>query len=450
MPTPVVLPHTRARRPWPSSREEWLLAGVSVATLLLSFLQIILRSALFDELETAHNQRLLNSAQAWLDHGFWRLGGFLLFQETYDRSLPEVLYQSHAPWYVLPHYWAMALLGERGFWLVTGLLPILVALCLSVVIAALAYRVIDEARVSFRWARRPEAPFVAAATAFSVCIAAEPIWSLAWNSYDGSYGIVWLTVAMTLAAWADKRRSLVLLAMLSLWLSALVCARLGLALALVLILVRQFGLKHHKPSGVQSALAVFSWPAIGGVIAAALSHFLRIAWAEKVMGLQFRGSALLGRIGLSDRWQAAGQGPLDYTNPLDAFTFMWRQSEIVIGKLPVWISGHHLLIWSFALIGCIVLAGARRWFPARPFIEVLLLVPLLMTVVLNQSSAEHPDLVSMLWLPAYVLGMAFLLTGVFTALLKRLRRDHAYYYLIAIMFLLFLWQIQYLLRAYDL
>lgn len=449
-PPPVEQALSLPHRSWPFSREEWLLAGVSGATLLLALFQIVVRGSLFEELKSNHNLRLLNSTLAWLDHGFLQLGGSLLFQETYDHRLPTVLYQSHAPWYVLPHYWAISAMGEEGFWLVTGSLPILVAILMATAIAAIAYRAIDDAAVNFTWARHPNARFVAAATAFSICVAAEPIWSLAWNSYDGSYGIVWLTISIALAAWAGKGNPFIgHMALLTMWMAALFCARLGLALALVLVLVRHFGLGHGQRRSLERGLVLFSWPAIVGVMAAALSHFLRIALAERLLGLHFQGSALLGRMGFSDRWQGAGQGRLDYKTPIDAFTFLWRQSEIVIGKLPLWISLHHLLIWSLALAGFIALVGSRRRFPSRPLLEVLLLVPLLMTVGLNQSSAEHPDLVAMLWLPAYVLGMSFLMTGVFMVWRKRLRKDHAYYYLIAMLFLFFLWQIQYLVRAYP-
>jgi hypothetical protein len=153
-------------------------------------------------------------------------------------------------------------------------------------------------------------------------------------------------------------------------------------------------------------------------------------------------------MGLTAWWEHAGQGPLDYKTPLDAFTFIWNQSEVVINKLPLWLSFHHALVWSVALISTACLVGEKKCFYARPYLLILLLPILIWTVFLNQSAAEHPDLISILWLPAYVLGVATLFGRLFAFLCIRIRRNQAYLYIALLLWLFFLWQFQYFMRAY--
>jgi hypothetical protein len=154
-------------------------------------------------------------------------------------------------------------------------------------------------------------------------------------------------------------------------------------------------------------------------------------------------------MGLTGWWENAAQGSLHYLTPLDAFTFLWRQSDLVIHKLPLWISIHHLLIWSAAILAFVTMFAERRFYSARPVLELLFFPALFWMLVHNQSAAEHPDLYAIFWMPSYALGLAFLLTRLFAFLRRRCRREHAYLYTAVALWLLFLWQNQYFMRAYP-
>ena len=167
------------------------------------------------------------------------------------------------------------------------------------------------------------------------------------------------------------------------------------------------------------------------------------------LGLNFKGSEMLPRMGLTGWWENAAQGTLNYLTPIDAFTFMWRQSGVVIHKLPVLISAHHLLIWSVALVAFAAMFSERRYFYARSILEFLFFPALLWILIHNQSAAEHPDLYAIFWMPSYSLGLAFLVARFFSFLRQRCRREHAYLYTAFSIWLFFLWQNQYFMRAYP-
>ncbi|MCP9916694.1 hypothetical protein [Cyanobium sp. ATX 6F1] len=429
-------------------REELLLASSAVATALLTLYLFIIKYGLFSKLESDCNLRLLNSSLAWIDHGYWKLGGFLYFQEEYDGTLPLNLYKSHSPYYVLPHFWATSHAGKDAFWVVTGLIPVLVAFVLSLALAVIAWGSIKALSTNHSWAKLRGAPFVGATAAFSITFTSEPIWSLAWNSFDGSYSIVFLTVAIALTCLFNGRL-IRWLSMLFVLLASLACARFGLVMLTSLLIIRFIALARRTSGARFAGSAFFSWPVIGLVFLLSMSHFVRVALAARLLGLQFRGSDLLPRMGLSSWWERAGQGPLNYLTPLDAFTFLWRQSGNVINNLPIWISIHHLMIWTLAIVSMAMVMGARNFFPTRPCLELLLFLPLTWTILLNQSAAEHPDLVAILWVPSYVLGLAFLATQLFAFLRRHLRKTHCYLYMSGLLWLFFLWQNQYIMRAYP-
>lgn len=439
-----------ANRLFACSREECLLAigGLSTAVVMASLL--VIKYSLFTKLDSNCNLRLLHSVQAWVDHGYWRLGGMLSFQEKYDGSFPIDLYKSHAPYYVLPHYWATLIWGEGAFWSVTGLIPILSATIMGMATAVIAWAGISSPPRSETWARIQGAPFVGAVAAFSITFSSEPVWSLAWNSFDGSYSIILMTLSLAIAFLARHHHVLRRLSIVLFLLSALLCARFGLAMTASLLFIRFFTIPKRILSVSFPGADFFKWPVIILSLLLALSHFVRVSVVEKLLGMNFRGSDLLPRIGLSSWWENAGQGPLHYLTPLDAFTFLWRQSENVINRLPIWISIHHLIFWSIALISFASFVGNKsRFYPARPCLELLLFLPLCWTIVLNQSAAEHPDLISILWLPVYSIGLSFLAVRLFGWLKGRVNRTHSYLYMLGVTWLFFLWQNQYFMRAYT-
>lgn len=100
-----------------------------------------------------------------------------------------------------------------------------------------------------------------------------------------------------------------------------------------------------------------------------------------------------------------------------------------------------------AIVAMAMVAGNRRFSSARPCLELLLFLPLVWTILLNQSAAEHPDLVAILWLPSYVLGLAFMAAQLFACLHRHLQKSHCYLYMTGLLWLFFLWQNQYFVRA---
>ena len=437
----------RSLRPW---REEWIFLASGVLTALTTVYLYLVKYKLFARLHSNHNYRLLNSAQAWIDHGYWNLSGLLYFQEKYSGSFPDTLYRSHSPFYVLPHYFALLRGGESSFWFVVNLITVLTAFFMSMGLAYLAWASLSSLSRLGGWAAVRGAPFVAAVAAFSVSFGSESIWSLEWNSFDGSAATLFFVFAIVVAvatrSTGFQRWEWLSLALLVV--SALVSSRFGLVLTASLLWIRFTELWRSREYSSIRKQSVFSNRAIVLVLLASLSHFLHLFVATFWQGLRLRGSDLLPRMGLSAWWQNAGQGPLHYQTPLDAFTFIWRQSEVIIYKLPAWISIHHFIIWVIALVSAALLVGEKRYFDIRPYLQLLFLPALIWTVALNQSAAEHPDLVAILWVPAYVLGIAVLFGRLFVLLRQRVRRSQVYLYLSLMIWLFFLWQNQYFMRAY--
>jgi len=430
--------------------EQWIFVASGALTALTTLYLYLYKYHLFERLGSEHNKRLLNSARAWIDHGYWKLSGFLYFNEDYSGAFPELLYRSHSPFYVLPHFVALRNGGESSFWLIVGLIPVFTAFLLSVCLAGLTWILVKSLPANHRWADVRGSAFVSAVSAFSITFTSEPIWSLSWNTFDGSAALLVFVIAITiaLACRSSRFRQFDRLPSLLLILSSLLCSRFGLALTVAILLIHLIEDKHIKKYGLIQKSSIFSWPVIFLILLVSLSHFLHLAIASGWQGLHFRGSDLLPRMGLSAWWEHAGQGPLDYKTPLDAFTFIWNQSEIVINKLPLWLSFHHALVWSVALISTACLVGEKKNFHTRPYLLLLLLPTLIWTVFLNQSAAEHPDLISILWLPAYVLGAATLFGRLFAFLCIRVRRNQAYLYMALLLWLFFLWQNQYFMRTY--
>jgi hypothetical protein len=231
--------------------------------------------------------------------------------------------------------------------------------------------------------------------------------------------------------------------------SAFCCARFGVILGLALLLVRLLSSSGAGGVPVAANGAWFRWPTILAVVAAGAIHHGWIFVAQRFLGLEFRGSEMLYRMGLTHWYKTQGQGDLPYQTPLSGFTFLWRQSENAIDKLPSWMNTYHLLIWGLGLVVFVLVVARRRVFAERPLLEILLVLPLVWTLLLNQSAAEHPDLISLLWLPAFVLGWAFGFAWLYRWVTRRFRRVAALWLTGGLLYMLNLWQIQYFLRAYS-
>ena len=92
-----------------------LLSLVIAVFTIISFLG---EYSFFDRLDVRANHRLLNSAKAWSDYSFWKLGGFLNFQYGYagpDHWGELFIYRFHVPLYAIPHWFGFSLAQEDGF-----------------------------------------------------------------------------------------------------------------------------------------------------------------------------------------------------------------------------------------------------------------------------------------------------------------------------------------------
>lgn len=179
--------------------EEMLLLGSGIVTAITTLYLLVVKYSVFRQLNSACNRRLLGAVQAWLDHGFWRLGGFMYFEDSYTGTFPNTLYRSQSSYYILPHYFATLVGGEPGFWFVTGLVPILMAVVISTSLACIAWLTVESIAKCQKWAGIRGSQLVAAVATFSVSFSSEPIWSLTWDTFDGSWSVVFYVLALAIA-----------------------------------------------------------------------------------------------------------------------------------------------------------------------------------------------------------------------------------------------------------
>lgn len=437
-----------------ADRHSALLLLLSLTVVVFTLVTFLGQYSFFQRLDVRVNHRLLNSARAWADYGFWKLGGFLNFQYDYaGNANPQglFLYRSHVPIYALLHYLAFSLNGEQGYWLVVGWIPVMAAFAVSLSLAVIAYHSsVRDGAGSFRPSSWCVAPIIPATIAFAIAFPSEPIWSLAWNIFDGSLSLVLLLVGIAVCVSSRRRHAWEAIGVGFILLSAFVCARFGILLALVMAAVKFLSAAAESRVHDQATeRAPFRWTIILAAFLLASSHFAHIWIGQKVLGISLGGQKILYRLGLTHLFREEGQNRIDYHTPLSTFTFLWRQSEAAIGALPPWMNSYHFLVWTLAIVCFTVIVSRVRDFPGKPFWDVLLLLPLAWCVLFNQSAAEHPDLVGILWLPAFVLGLSSGCTALYARLASRWRRAAAVWWTGGLLYLLFLWQIQYFLRAYP-
>lgn len=268
------------------SNEEWLFLSSGLLTALTTIYLYLVKYRLISRLESNHNLRLLNSAKAWVDHGYWRLSGLLYFQEQYDGSLPSSLYRSHSPFYALPHYFAYRHGGESWFWIVVGLIPVFAAVVSSVALATFAWALVKSLPRTQSWTAVRGASTVVGVAAFSITFTSEPIWSLSWNSFDGSAAsmVFVVAVAAALACSSPRLQSYRWAPSLLLVISAFLCARFGIALTASLLFIRLTELKSTSQHEAIRRAPIFSWPITIFVLLASLSHFLSCDARRQVAG----------------------------------------------------------------------------------------------------------------------------------------------------------------------
>ena len=92
-------------------------------------------------------------------------------------------------------------------------------------------------------------------------------------------------------------------------------------------------------------------------------HYVRVGLVDLTGRYVLGGSSMLDRFGLIHRMRAKGQSDLDYESIAQAFGFAWRQSELMIGRIPFISSVEHLLLYMFSAGGLILLFKRMQLFP---------------------------------------------------------------------------------------
>lgn len=396
------------------------------------------------QLSVTCNWRLLDSVQAWNLHGFWELGGLLTFRNTREliTEFPTYLYKSQSFIYMLPHYFATSVWGEQAFWVVVRITTVAFAVLTSVSSMVIAGLVVEE-RV------RPPgvASWLVPAAMFSAFAAAAPqegVWASLWNYDDRALSSVLLSCAAAILAsgirfrrhWMSRIGSILVVA------SALACPRMGVMVAVVLLI----GAKIGMGSGLMS------WRLAAATFIASFSHYIRVLIVDSWGIFVLKGSGPLVRFGYTHEVENLGQSSLPYEGPLDAFTFMWRQSQWLIDKsLPMRANVEHFLVYLLAFLGLIILIlGCKKIRSAYGDVLFLLIAPgMLWTLLINQSVAEHPDIHAIILSCSFALGWAMLLHRISIILIKCFGQSWSYFLSVLIPYTLFLWQVQYFLRAYP-
>lgn len=180
-------------------------------------------------------------------------------------------------------------------------------------------------------------------------------------------------------------------------------------------------------------------------------HYVRVALVDLTGRYVLSGSSMLNRFGLSHKIKGKGQSDLDYDSIGQAFGFAWRQSELAIKQLPLTMHLEHLVLYLLAAVGLLWLLWQLCRYQSSYMGAVVLVTapPLIWGVLINQSVAEHPDIHSIVWAIPFSLGLVMLVVR--SVEIVCLRFDLFWSFTIATWasYWLFLWQVQYFLRAYP-
>ena len=187
------------------------------------------------------------------------------------------------------------------------------------------------------------------------------------------------------------------------------------------------------------------------LMAATALHYIRVGLVDLTGRYVLSGSSMLNRFGLSHKIKGKGQSDLDYDSISQAFGFAWRQSELAINHLSLSIHLEHLFLYLLAALGLIGLFFQLCRIQSR-YLGALVLTtapPLVWGVLMNQSVAEHPDIHAIAWAVPFALGLVM----VVVRSVEVVRVRFGLFWSITIgawaSYWLFLWQVQYFLRAYP-
>lgn len=433
----------------------WMLATVlGLVTALGLFILSVLNNSGYQLSRipeaSGHHQKLLNSVRDWQSFGFFQLGGFLTFTENgdYTGSFPTKLYSSHAPFYVFPHWLGYALRGEKGFYFVVVVLALLLAIAMSVCLAMLATRLLPQ-KLLDRFNLT-----VVATLAAVLSIPGEALWGTGFNNFDCTSAFLIYITGLTLITMGRSRPAFRAGAALVLVVAPLLAPRLGFGILISLILAR-FSVESQARGFLPQELG--NLVRLRSILAVALMtslHFLHIMVVKFWAGDRFifrSGGGWMARMGFLAGTEGIGQGGYDYTSNLQTLTFIWRQSEYIqtFKSFPLNLDIEHVLFWGVGIGAALVLLFRLRDLPRQLILALIIAPGIVLSTVLNQSSAEHPDYYNIFWHPALVLGWTYAILC-FLEWLSRLRQglDLRLFAGAVILWSLFLWQIRYFLLAY--
>lgn len=400
-----------------------------------------------DGLLSTCNLRLLDSVRSWSELGFWQLGGLMSFRSSLlPLSPPTQLYSSQSTLYVVPHLYAYQLGGVAGFFQMVRASVFCTAGAMAAVVGILSWLLTEERLHQVR-APRFLLGFILFA-AFAVTFPSEGVWGGLWNSDDRALSSVLLALASaTLALGLRSQRAFWH------WLSAVLlvsgaigCPRMGVISALT-VLIGRYGL----PRRDAAVRAIFSWPMTLALLGFSALHYVRVGLVDLTGRYVLDGSSILNRFGFSHEMRGKGQSDLNYESIVQAFGFVWRQSELMIGKLPWHMQLEHLLLYLLAAGGLFILFR-HLYLLQSPYLAPVTLVtapPLIWGVLINQSVAEHPDVHAITWVVPISLGLVIVLEKLMEALFQRFGVFWSVVIGTWFTYWCFLWQVQYFLRAYP-
>lgn len=400
-----------------------------------------------DHLASTCNVRLLDSVRTWTELGFWQLGGLMSFRDSLTAlPPPNDLYSSQSTLYVIPHFIAYQVGGVPAFWQVIRASGYVAAVGMFVGVAVLAWLIVEERLEKVR-APKFLLGFVLFAS-FAATFPNEGIWGGLWNSDDRALSAVLAGLASASLALAIRlrRQAFEWLSAILLVIAAIGSPRMGF-MCLLTVLVGRYCLS-RKESANRS---IFSWPMAISLMGATALHYVRVALVDLTGRYVLSGSSMLNRFGLSHKIKGKGQSDLDYDSIGQAFGFAWRQSELAIKQLPLSMHLEHLVLYLLAAVGLLWLLWQLCRYQSSYMGAVVLVTapPLIWGVLINQSVAEHPDIHSIVWAIPFSLGLVMLVVR--SVEIVCLRFDLFWSFTIATWasYWLFLWQVQYFLRAYP-
>ena len=400
-----------------------------------------------NHLTSTCNLRLLDSVRTWTELGFWQLGGLMSFRDSLTPlPPPNDLYSSQSTLYIIPHFVAYQLGGIPAFWQMIRASGYVAAFGMFVGVAALAWLIVAERLEKVR------APmfllgFVLFAS-FAVTFPNEGIWGGLWNSDDRALSAVLVALASASLALGIRLRRHVFewLSAIFLVIAAIGCPRMGF-MSLLTVLVGRYSLSREESSN----LSIYSWPMALSLMGATALHYIRVGLVDLTGRYVLSGSSMLNRFGLNHKITGKGQSDLDYDSIWQAFGFAWRQSELAIDQLSLLIQFEHLSLYLLAALGLIGLFFQLCRLQSRYLGAVVLTTapPLIWGILINQSVAEHPDIHAITWVVPSALGLVMVIVR--SVEVVRVRFDLFWSITIGAWasYWLFLWQVQYFLRAYP-